>query len=190
MPNRFKLNQVFEPKMAFSPLIHTTWRGGAYQLSTDGDPIGSGNIASLARPGGNVTGMTTLQSGLGEKRLELLKATLSGISRIAAIWKPKSRTSASNFPATEKAARTLGLEFKSLKMQGPDDFDGAFRAATKWRADAVAVLSDAAMYSNRVRFLGLAEKHNLPTMHTHHGWVKAGALISYGDRLIINFIFY
>ena len=149
-------------------------------MTLDGDPIGSGNIASLARPGGNVTGMTTLQSGLGEKRLELLKATLPGISRIAVMWKPKSRTSASNFPATEKAARTLGLELKSIEMQGPDDFDGAFRAATQWRADAVTVLSDAAMYANRKRLLGLAAKYKLPTMHTHHGWVKAGALISYG----------
>jgi putative ABC transport system substrate-binding protein len=110
----------------------------------------------------------------------LLKAAVSGISRIAVMWKPKSRTSASNFPATEKAARALGLELKSLEMHGPDDFDGAFRAAAQWRAEAVAVLSDGAMFANQARFLGLAEKHRMPTMHTHHGWVKAGALISYG----------
>ena len=149
-------------------------------MTLDGDPIGSGNIASLARPGGNVTGMTTLQSGLGEKRLEFLKEAVSGISRVAVMWKPKSRTSASNFPATERAARALGLELKSLEMRGPDDFDGAFRAAAGWRADAVAVLSDAAMFANRTRFLGFAAKHRLPTMHTHGLWVKAGALISYG----------
>ncbi len=65
-------------------------------------------------------------------------------------------------------------------MRGPDDFDGAFRAAVQWRAEAVAVLSDGAMFANQTRFLGLAEKHRMPTMHTHHGWVKAGALISYG----------
>lgn len=149
-------------------------------MTLDGDPIGSGNIASLARPGGNVTGTTTLQSGLGEKRLEFLKATVSGISRIAVMWKPNSHTSASNFPATERAGRTLGLELKSIEMRGPDDFAGAFRSAVQWRADAVAVLSDAAMFANRVRFLRHAAKHRLPTMHTHGLWVKAGALISYG----------
>ena len=68
----------------------------------------------------------------------------------------------------------------NLVRRRPDDFDGAFRAATQWRADAIAVLSDVVMYSNRDRLLGLAAKHRLPTMHTHSLWVKAGALISYG----------
>ncbi len=149
-------------------------------MTTVGDPVGSGAIASLARPGGNVTGMTTLQSDLGGKRLQVLKEAVSGISRITVMWKPKSRTSASNFPDTKRAARALGLELMSLKMRGPDDFDGAFRAAAKGRADAVAVLSDGQMFANRTRFLRLAAKHRLPTMHTHQGWVKSGALISYG----------
>ena len=151
-------------------------------MTTVGDPVGSGAIASLARPGGNVTGMTTLQSDLGGKRLQVLKEAVSGISKIAVMWKPKSRTSASNFPATESAARAMGLELKSLEMQGPDDFSGAFRAAVRWRADAVAVLSDGAMFANRARFLRLAAEHKLPTMHTHGLWTQAGALISYGTH--------
>ncbi len=145
-----------------------------------GDPIGSGAIASLARPGGNVTGTTTLHFGTGEKRLQVLKEAVPGISRVAVMWKPKSRTSASNFPATKRAALTMGLEFLPLEIYGPDDFDGAFRAAAKWRADAVAVLSDGAMFANRTRFLGLAAEHRLPTMHSQGLWVKAGGLISYG----------
>jgi putative ABC transport system substrate-binding protein len=149
-------------------------------MTLDGDPIGSGNIASLARPGGNVTGMTTLQSGLGEKRIELLKEAVPGLSRVAVLWNPKSHTSASNFPGTESAGRALGLEIKSLELRGPDDFDEAFDAALRWRASAVAVLSDAEMFANRTRLLGLAAKHRLPTMHTQGLWVKAGALISYG----------
>ncbi len=149
-------------------------------MTNVGDPIGSGAIATLARPGGNVTGMTTLQSDMGGKRLQVLKEAVSGISRIAVMWKPKSRTSASNFPATKRAARALGLEFMPLEIHGPDDFDGAFRAAAKWRADAVAVLSDGAMFANRTRFLRLAAEHRLPTMHSQGLWVKAGGLISYG----------
>lgn len=149
-------------------------------MTLDGDPIGSGNIASLARPGGNVTGMTTLQSGLGAKRLELLKQAVLGVSRVAVLWKPKSRTSASNFPGTEAAARALGLAVKSLEIEGPDDLEDAFRAAAEWRADAVTVLSDSAMYAHRARLLGLAARYRLPTMHTHFGWVKAGGLLSYG----------
>ena len=149
-------------------------------MTTVGDPIGSGAIASLARPGGNVTGTTTLQFDTGGKRLQVLKDAIPGISRIAVMWKPKSRTSASNFPATMKAARTLGLEFMPLEIHGPDDFVGAFREAAKWRADAVAVLSDGAMFANRTRFLRLAAEHRLPTMHSQGLWVKAGGLISYG----------
>lgn len=151
-------------------------------MTTDGDPRGSGNIASLARPGGNITGMTTLQSDLGGKRLQVLKEAVSGISRIAVMWKPESRTSASNFPDTMRAARAFGLELISLEMRGPDDFDGAFRAAVRGRVNAVAVLSDGAMFANRTRFLRIAAKYRLPTMHTHGLWTKAGALISYGTH--------
>ena len=149
-------------------------------MTAVGDPIGSGAIASLARPGGNVTGTTTQHFETGEKRLQVLKEAVPGISRVAVMWKPKSRTSASNFPATKRAAQALGLEFMPLEIHGPDDFDGAFRAAAKWRADAVAVLSDGAMFANRTRFLRLAAEHRLPTMHSQGLWVKAGGLISYG----------
>jgi ABC-type uncharacterized transport system substrate-binding protein len=151
-------------------------------MTTVGDPIGSGAIASLARPGGNVTGMTTLQFDMGGKRLQLLKDSVPGMSRIAVMWKPKSRTSASNFLATKRAAQALELELMPIEIQGPDDFDGAFRAAVQWRADAVAVLSDGAMFANRTRFLRLVIKHRLPAMHTQGLWVKAGGLISYGTH--------
>ncbi len=76
----------------------------------------------------------------------------------------------------------MGLELLSLEMRGPDDFNDAFRAAAQWRADAVAVLSDGAMFANRTRFLRLAAEHRMPTMHTHGLWAQAGALISYGTH--------
>jgi putative ABC transport system substrate-binding protein len=153
-------------------------------MTNVGDPIGSGAVASLARPGGNVTGMTTLQSDLGGKRLQVLTEAVSDISRIAVMWKPKSRTSASNFPDTKKAGFALGIELMSLEMSGPGDFDDAFRAAIQWRADAVVVLSDAAMFANRTRFLRLAAQHQMPTMHAHGLWAQAGALISYGTHFV------
>ncbi len=179
---RLPVDIIIAPSTQVTTLARKATKTIPIIMTTVGDPVGSGAIASLARPGGNVTGMTTLQSDMGGKRLQVLKETVSGLSRIAVMWKPKSRTSASNFPATERAARAMGLELKSLEMQGPDDFDGAFRAAAKWQADAVAVLSDGAMFANRTRFLRLAAEHRLPTMHTHGLWAQAGALISYGTH--------
>jgi putative ABC transport system substrate-binding protein len=149
-------------------------------MGSDGDPTGSGFIASLARPGGNITGLTSLITGLSGKRLEVLKETIPGISRIGVIWNPESPPSAAGFKEAQIAAKALGVQLQSLEMRSPNGFEGTFQAAAKSGTGALTLLSDALMFSHRTRILELARKYRLPTMHTQSLWVEAGGLMSYG----------
>ena len=151
-------------------------------MASDGDPIGSGFVASLARPGGNITGLTNRLADLSGKRLEVLKETIPGISRVGVIWNPETPASVIGFKETQIAAQALAVQLQSLEVRGPNDFEGAFEAATKRKAAALSVLSDSLMFSNRTRILELARKHRLPTMHTQSLWVEAGGMMSYGTH--------
>jgi putative tryptophan/tyrosine transport system substrate-binding protein len=148
-------------------------------MASDADPIESGYIASLARPGGNITGLTNLVTGLSGKRLELLKEASPGISRVGVIWNPESPPSAAAFKETQIAAQPLGLQLQSLEVRGAN-FEGAFQAATKGRAKALTVLSDALMDNYRLQILELEAKHKLPTIYGQSQWVEDGGLMSYG----------
>jgi len=151
-------------------------------MASDGDPIGSGFVASLARPGGNITGLTNLLAGLSGKRLEVLKEAIPGTSRVGVIWNPETPASVIGFKETQIAAQALAVQLQSLEVRGPNDFEGAFEAATKRQASALSVLSDSLMFSNRTRILELAGKQRLPTMHTQSLWVEAGGMMSYGTH--------
>jgi putative tryptophan/tyrosine transport system substrate-binding protein len=151
-------------------------------MASDADPVGNGFVASLARPGGNVTGLVALLAELSGKRLELLKEAIPGISRVGILWNPENPSSVSGFKETQEAARALAMQLQSLEVRGADDFAGAFQAATKARARALTVVSDSLMFSNRRRLLELAIKNKLPTMHTQSLWADAGALMSYGTN--------
>ena len=152
-------------------------------MASDADPVGNGFVASLARPGGNVTGLVNLLAGLSGKRLELLKEAIPGISRVGVLWNPENPSSVSGFKESQEAAQALAMQLQSLEVRGPDEFEGAFQAATKRQTRALSVLSDSLMFNNRRRLLELAAKHRLPTMHTQSLWVEAGALMSYGTYL-------
>jgi len=149
-------------------------------MASDGNPIGNGFIASLAHPGGNITGLTNLLTGLSGKRLELLKEAIPDISRVGVIWNPENPSSTTSFKETQVAAQALALQLQSLEVRAPNDFEGAFQAATKRQVSALSVVSDSLMFTNRRRFLELAAKYRLPTMHTQSLWVEAGGLMSYG----------
>ncbi len=151
-------------------------------MASDGNPIENGFVASLARPGGNITGLTNLLSELSGKRLEVLKEAIPGIVRVGIIWNPGNSSSATGFKEAQVAAKALAIQLQSLEVRGPDDFEGAFQAASKRQARAISVLSDALMFTHRGRLLELATKHRLPTMHTQSLWVEAGGLISYGTH--------
>jgi len=149
-------------------------------MAADGDPIGNGFVASLAHPGGNITGLSNFVSDLSGKRLEILKEAFPGISRIGVIWNPENPST--SFKESQVAAKALAIQLQSLEVRGPDDFEGAFQAASKRQARALSVLSGSLMFNNRKRLLDLAVKHRLPTMHTQSLWADAGALMSYGTN--------
>ena len=151
-----------------------------------GDPVGDGLVASLARPGGNITGLSFLGPGLVPKRLELLKETVPRISRVAALWHPGAfgeRTMKDMLRETETAARTLGVHLQLVEARGAGEFDRAFAAMTRERADALFVFPSGMFYGERRRIVELAAKHRLPAMYNAREYVELGGLMSYGTSI-------
>ena len=149
-------------------------------MASDGDPVGNLFVASLARPGGNITGLTNLLAGLSGKRLEILKDAIPGMSRFGIIWNPENPSSITGFKETQVASQSLRVQLQFLEVRGPNDFESAFQAAKKVQAGALTVVSDSVMFAHRTRMLELAAKQRLPTMHTQSLWVQDGGMISYG----------
>jgi putative ABC transport system substrate-binding protein len=145
------------------------------------DPVGL--VASLARPGGNITGLTTLAAELSEKRLELLKEALPGISRVAYLWNSDNPTATRVFRETERASPQFGIQLQPLKVQGPDEFQNAFKVASGKRAGVLFVWEDAVLLPHRTRILDLAAKHRLPAASQYREFAEAGGLLSYGPNL-------
>ena len=143
-----------------------------------GFPVESGFVKSLARPGGNITGVAVLSDTLSAKRLALLKELLPKLSRVAVLWDPV--TSERQPKAVEAAAITLGLQVQILRAQTPEELAPAFEAATKARAEALLVLVSPMFLGNRPAFASLAARHRIPTMYDRQLWVESGGLVSYG----------
>jgi ABC-type uncharacterized transport system substrate-binding protein len=147
----------------------------------EGDPVGSGLVARLARPGGNLTGLAILADELSGKRLEVLKEAIPRISRVAALR--HSTSDLSHLRATEAAALSLGLQLQILEVRDPNDFDRAFGAAKKGRAEALIELASSFLATHRKPLVDLAAKNRLPAMWEHSGFVNDGGLMSYGPSL-------
>ena len=146
------------------------------------DPVGAGLVASLARPGGNVTGLAFLSEELPGKWVELLKETFPGLSRVAVLWHPA--TEAGQLKVAEAAARSLGVHLTPLRVQRPDDIDAALAEASRARAEALISLSSPFLYAHRTRIVQLAARYRLPAMyHQREFVVSSGGLISYGPNL-------
>jgi putative tryptophan/tyrosine transport system substrate-binding protein len=145
-----------------------------------GDPVGSGLVASLARPGGNVTGVSVLQPEVVGKQLEFLSAVRPTVSRVAVLWNPANPGHAPNVRAAEEAAQVLGVQLHFLEARGPDAFDRAFAAITRADAGALLVLGDAMFRQHRSRLAELAAMSRLPTAHNDRTYVEAGGLLCYG----------
>jgi putative tryptophan/tyrosine transport system substrate-binding protein len=146
-----------------------------------GDPVGSDLIASLARPGGNVTGLSNQQADLGAKRLELLREVVPGLHRVAIIANIGNPVVVLELGEVQQAARALGLEADTFEIRRAEDVLPAFKAL-KGRADALYVINDPLVNTNRVRIITLALSTRLPTMHGSREHVEAGGLISYGPN--------
>jgi len=150
-------------------------------MVTSADPVKGGLVASLARPGGNVTGVTFMSADLAAKRLQFLKETVPAISRVGVLWNPDHADD--EIQETQAAARTLGIQIQSLEVRGPADFDGAFQAAVRGRAEGVIVVSSRQMTLNRARILEFAGSRRLPLVCGWGPWAQGGALLSYGPDL-------
>jgi len=151
-----------------------------------GDPVGDGLVASLARPGRNITGLTFLGPELAPKRLDLLKQALPKASRVAALWHPGAsgeRTTTEMLKATEAAARTLAIELQLVEVGGTDEFDRAFSEMTRNRADAFIQFASAMLFNERRRIVDLATKHRLPSMFGAREFVELGGLMAYGASI-------
>jgi len=147
-------------------------------MVTTNDPVATGLVSSLPRPGGNITGITRLTRELSGKRLELFKEAVPAISRLAVLWtKGSTRTSVKD---NEPAARALKIQLQSLEVKSPDpDLEGAFQAAVKGRADALITIVNTLLDPYTKRIADLAIKNRLPSMYERSDYVEAGGLMSY-----------
>jgi putative ABC transport system substrate-binding protein len=143
------------------------------------DPVQLGLVVSLGRPGGNVTGTTTLSADLPVKQLELLKGAVPRAVRVAVLWNSSNPWHPLALKGLEAAARSLAVQLQILDMRGPEELDNAFAAMTRDRAGAVLVLADPMIFFHRTRLADLAAKHHLPAMYGQRGHVDAGGLMSY-----------
>ena len=155
-------------------------------FTSSGDPVTSGLVTSLARPGGNVTGLSALVPELVGKRLELLKQAVPGISRVAVLWRPGNvveRTENSMLKGADVAARALGVRLQVVEARGPADIDRAFSDMTSARAGALTVFPNPMFTSERRRLVDLAAKNRLPAVYPWREFVDTGGLMAYGPNL-------
>jgi ABC-type uncharacterized transport system substrate-binding protein len=149
-------------------------------MAQDPDPVGTGFVASLARPGGNITGLSNLRSDLGGKRLEILRDTIPGLARVAIIGTSTTPGNAQALADVERAASTLALGIQVLEILGPQDIETAFKAAIDGHAGAVLVMASPYLLSNRALVADIAIKGRIPTMYYTSDYVRDGGLMSYG----------
>ena len=150
-------------------------------MAISSDPVGTGFVASLARPGGNVTGNSTISPELSGKRLELLREVVPGLSRVAFLWNPDVRGAVLDYKETEGAAGSLHLQLQSVEVVRAEDFDRAFSAVTKERVQALIMpAANPVGFANRGQIASFAQKNRLPSMYAQREYVDAGGLMSYG----------
>jgi putative ABC transport system substrate-binding protein len=147
------------------------------------DPVATGLVDSLARPGGNVTGFSLGAPGLYGKRLEILKETIPKLSRVGLLLNPNNPSAEVALKETRTAGQELGVQIQSLDVRGPNDIDSAFAAAIKAQAGALVVANQGPIISNQKRIVELAAKRRLPAIYADTDWIQAGGLMSYGPSI-------
>jgi putative tryptophan/tyrosine transport system substrate-binding protein len=152
-------------------------------MTSAGDPLGSGLVTSLARPGENVTGLSLMAPDLGGKRLELLKEILSHVSLVAVLWNSANPYSANSFRETKSAAQILTVDIQSLGLKGPDDLNGAFQALESQHPDALITIEDPLTVGQRQPIVDFVTKHRLPAIYGLREFAQVGGLVAYGASL-------
>jgi putative tryptophan/tyrosine transport system substrate-binding protein len=148
------------------------------------DAVGDGLVASLARPGGNVTGRSVYAPELTQKRIELLKEVVPSLSRVAALWNVQNTEAASQLREAEAAGRTLGIAIESLDVRIPDGLEAGMARAAQAGAGAVLIISDSSTISNRSQIGAAARRLNLPTIFANKAYLIGGGLMSYGPDIV------
>ena len=151
------------------------------------DPVASGLVASLARPGGNLTGQSMMSPDLAEKQLEILKTVVPKVSRVAVLHNPANPGNAPQVRHAQDAARALGVRLQLLGASSPSEIDSAFAAMTNEQAGAVIVLVDAVLQNHRTRITDLAARHRLPTVYGLSEYAEVGGLLAYGPSRLDMF---
>jgi putative ABC transport system substrate-binding protein len=152
-------------------------------MAVAADPVATGFVASLARPGGNITGLAMMSSELVGKQMQLLTELVPKISRVALLWNPANPSTAPGLRHAQDAARALGVRLQPLEARGPSDIDNAFAAMARERAGAVIVLADTTFIAHRARIAGLAAKSRLPAVYGLTDHAQAGGLMAYGPNI-------
>jgi putative ABC transport system substrate-binding protein len=148
-----------------------------------GDPVGAGIVASLARPGGNITGLTHVAVDLSAKSLQLLKEVAPRVTRVAILFTPAHQLQAAMRREAQVAAQSLGVELQPVEVRNPSDFEGAFAKMTRERAGALIVFPEPLTFAHAKRIVDLAARHRLPAIYAFREHVEDGGLMSYGASL-------
>ncbi len=152
-----------------------------------GDPVGTGLVSSLARPGSNITGVSLVNVEFSGKRLQLLKEALPKVSRLAVLWNPLNPLNAAVLKETQSAAAALGVTLQLLAVEGPEDLPSALAAVTRERAGALIVVPDSMLLSHRRSIIDFAAKNRLPAMYNFIEETEDGGLMSYGANLFEHY---
>lgn len=177
---RLKVAVIVTPGTPATMAARAATRTIPVVMTNVGDPVGSGIVTSLARPGGNVTGLSLLDAELDGKRIELLKEAVPHLSRLAILWSANDPGMTLAFGRVETAAKTLGFALQNLAVREPAEFPRAFEAAGAGRAEALFVTAQPFTNQHRAQILDLVAKHRLPAIYTLRSFVDAGGLMSYG----------
>jgi len=153
-------------------------------MVSGGDPVASGYVTSVARPGGNITGMSSLLPEMDAKLLALLKETVPKATRVAVLWNPNSHGGVLGFKEMQAAAPGLKVTLLSIEVRRPDELEAAYAAITAQKADGLLVITDPITFGNRGQIIEFAAKHRLPAMYEVREFVNDGGLMSYGPSLV------
>ena len=178
---RLKVDVLVTPGTAEALTLKNATRTIPIVFFGGGDPVAAGLVDSLARPGGNITGFTSMGAVLAGKRLELLKETVPKLSRVALLWDPQDPSATQQWKESQLPARELGLQLDSMEVSSADKYESAFKEAIKARSAGLAVTSGALVLSNQKRITELATKNRLPAIYPRKDFVTSGGLLSYGD---------
>ena len=177
---RLKVDVIIAPTTAEALAAKNATRTIPIVFFNVPDPVASGLVDSLARPGGNITGFSTINALLAGKRLELLKEIVSNLTRVAVLWDPHNPAAAQQWNESQLPARELGLQLHSMEVSSFNKFESAFKEAVKARSAALAVTQNTLVASNQTRVMELTAKNRLPAIYTNGTYVANGALMSYG----------